>query len=140
MLATNTHQVVCLGEILWDILPDNSVPGGAPMNVAYHLQKLGKNPALITRVGYDEMGKKLVDILSGYGVCTDFFQIDYKAPKGKVYAEFKENNEVSYNIVKPVAWDFIQWQDEFTPLLQQAEYFVFGSLITRNKQSKNTLF
>lgn len=110
------------------------------MNVAYHLQKLGKNPALITRVGFDDMGEKLVNICSGYGICTDYFQIDYKVVTGKVYAEFKEHNEVSYNIIKPVAWDFIQWEDDFVPLLQHSEYLVFGSLITRNKQSKNTLF
>jgi len=140
MSATNPHKVVCFGEILWDILPHSSVPGGAPMNVAYHLQKLGKNPALITRVGFDDMGEKLVNICSGYGLCTDYFQIDYKVPTGKVYAEFKEHNEVSYNIIKPVAWDFIQWEDDFVSLLQNSEYFVFGSLITRNKQSRTTLF
>ncbi len=140
MSVNNSHQVICFGEILWDILPDNSVPGGAPMNVAYHLHKLGKDPVLITRIGFDEMGEKLVNIFSDYGVCTDFFQIDYKVPTGKVYAEFKENNEVAYNIVKPAAWDFIQWEDDFVPILQNAEYFVFGSLITRNKQSKDTLF
>ena len=39
----NKHQVVCFGEVLWDILPTGAVPGGAPMNVAYHLQKLNKN-------------------------------------------------------------------------------------------------
>jgi fructokinase len=139
MPAASAHKAVCFGEILWDILPHSSVPGGAPMNVAHHLQKLGKNPALITRVGFDDMGERLVNICSGYGICTDYFQIDYKVPTGKVYAEFKEQNEVSYNIVKPVAWDFIRWEDDFVPLLQNSEYLVFGSLITRNKQSRNTL-
>ena len=43
--------------------PTGAVPGGAPMNVAYHLQKLGINPALITRVGIDEHGKQLLDLL-----------------------------------------------------------------------------
>ena len=140
MSSVSAHKVVCFGEILWDILPHSSEPGGAPMNVAYHLQKLGKNPALITRVGFDDMGEKLVNICSGYGICTDYFQIDYEVPTGKVYADFKEQNEVLYNIVKPVAWDFIQWEDDFIPLLQNAEYLVFGSLITRNKQSRNALF
>jgi fructokinase len=140
MSATNIHNVICFGEILWDILPHGSVPGGAPMNVAYHLQKLGKNPALITCVGFDDMGEKLINICAGYGICTDYFQIDYEVTTGKVYAEFKEQNEVSYNIVKSVAFDFIQWEDDFEPLLQNAEYFVFGSLVTRNKQSRNTLF
>jgi fructokinase len=51
---TNHHIVICFGEVLWDILPSGAVPGGAPMNVAYHLHKLQKNPALITRIGDDE--------------------------------------------------------------------------------------
>ena len=51
------HPVVCFGETLWDVLPHAKLPGGAPMNVAYHLNKLGKNPAIISRVGTDELGK-----------------------------------------------------------------------------------
>lgn len=140
MQQLHTHPVICFGEVLWDILPNNSMPGGAPVNVAYHLQKLGKNPAVITKIGKDEMGKTLQNIFSSYGVCTDFFQVDDNIPTGKVYAEFKEKNEVAYNIVKPSAWDLIEWKSEFVSLLKQAKYFVFGSLCTRTRQSKNTLF
>jgi fructokinase len=56
-----------------------------------------------------------------------------------VIADTKEH-EVVYDIVKPVAWDFIEWKDEFNSLISNAEYFVFGSLITRNDQSAKTLF
>jgi sugar/nucleoside kinase (ribokinase family) len=72
----NKHQIVCFGEVLWDILPTGAVPGGAPMNVAYHLQKLNKNPALITRIGIDKRGQDLMNIFSQQDVCTDFFQVD----------------------------------------------------------------
>ena len=47
------YKVVCFGEILWDILPDRKMPGGAPMNVAYHLNQLGVPTAMISRVGTD---------------------------------------------------------------------------------------
>lgn len=136
----NKHQVVCFGEVLWDILPSGAVPGGAPMNVAYHLQKLSKNPALITRVGIDKMGQDLMNIFSQQGVCTDFFQVDNEYETGKVYANPNEQNEVVYDIVKPVAWDFIEWDNAFTSLIEDAEFFVFGSLAARNKVSKDTLF
>ncbi len=43
---TTKYNIACLGEILWDILPDQELPGGAPMNVAYHLQKLSQYIAL----------------------------------------------------------------------------------------------
>jgi fructokinase len=140
MSDNKNHSVVCFGEVLWDILPTGAEPGGAPMNVAYHLNKLNKNPALITKIGIDEEGKKLMDIFSNYGVCTDFFQLDYKYQTGKVFAHPNEDNEVIYDIVKPVAWDFISWENEFAELLSNASFFVFGSLAARNKESKNTLF
>jgi len=136
----NTHKVVCFGEVLWDILPSGAVPGGAPMNVAYHLQKLNKNPALITRIGIDDKGQQLMNIFSGHGVCTDFFQVDGKYQTGKVFANPNEYNEVVYDIVKPVAWDFIAWDDSLPDLVANAGYFVYGSLAARSKVSKDTLF
>lgn len=136
----NYYQVVCFGEVLWDILPSGAVPGGAPMNVTYHLHKLKKNPALITRVGVDDKGKELIHLFSEYGVCTDFFQMDYEHDTGKVYALPDEHNEVVYEIVKPVAWDFITYNDDLKHLVSDAKYFVFGSLAARNQISKKTLF
>jgi fructokinase len=136
----NKHRVVCFGEILWDILPSGAVPGGAPMNVAYHLYKQNLNPALITKIGIDDEGKKLVDIFSNNGVCTDYFQVDYEYETGKVYATPNVRNEVSYNIAMPVAWDFIQQEDGLKELVDAADVFVFGSLAARNKVSYDTLF
>lgn len=138
-MQTQNHRVVCFGEVLWDILPTGSVPGGAPMNVAYHLNRQGKNPALITRIGDDKEGKDLVNLFTAAGVCTDFFQVDEDYGTGKVYATPGENNEITYTIVDPVAWDFITWENRFHKLLAEADYFVFGSLAARNGQSRSTL-
>ena len=139
MSNIKNHQVVCFGETLWDILPTGAVPGGAPMNVAYHLHKLNKNPAVITRIGIDDKGKELMNAFSSLGVCTEFFQLDYEYETGKVYAHPNEHNEVVYDIVMPVAWDFIDWEDSFTNLVANAEFFVFGSLAARKPHSKKTL-
>ncbi len=139
MENTNNHTVVCFGEVLWDILPSGSVPGGAPMNVAYHLHKQRENSAVITSVGNDEGGNELIRIFSEYCVCTDFFQVDNEHETGKVYAKPNEHNEVVYDIVKPVAWDFINWEDRHQALVANAQYFVFGSLAARNLESKTTL-
>mgnify|MGYP006185682597 CR=1 FL=1 len=48
--------VVAVGEILWDVLPDGAMPGGAPLNVAYHLNKLGLPTSIISKIGNDEKG------------------------------------------------------------------------------------
>lgn len=136
----NTYRVVCFGEILWDQLPSGARPGGAPMNVAYHLQKLDMQPALISRVGKDELGQGLLDVLARQGLPLDFIQEDTTRPTGVVNATIGANHEVSYDIVAPVAWDFIQWEERLTNLVQGAEFFVFGSLAARQATSRNTLF
>jgi fructokinase len=133
------YPVVCFGEILWDILPTGTVPGGAPMNVAYHLKKLGIEPALITRVGADDWGKNLVKLMKQNNISRDFFQLDPTLETGKVTATINPNNEVTYDIVKPVAWDALQWEDGFEKLVADADYFVFGSLATRSEITRNTL-
>jgi len=136
----NKHEVVCFGEALWDILPDAAMPGGAPMNVAYHLKKLGLNPAVITRIGIDKYGEGLVNMLAKHGVCTDYFHADNVHPTGLVYAKINEDRDVVYDIVYPSAWDFIEWKNEFAELVETSTFFVFGSLASRNKVSRDTLY
>lgn len=133
------HRVICFGEVLWDILPAGAVPGGAPMNVTYHLHKQNKHPALITRIGLDNEGRKLEAIFESHGVCTDYFQQDERHETGKVYAFPNEQHEMTYDIVKPVAWDFIDWKTGYAELVARAEYFIFGTLAARSAVSKNTL-
>jgi fructokinase len=133
------HEVVCFGEVLWDILPTGPLPGGAPMNVAYHLKKLGANPALITQIGLDKYGEDLVNMLSKSKVTTEFFYIDYEHPTGLVYANVNDHHEVIYDIVYPSAWDFIELKDEMIALVKNAQYFVYGSLTSRSKVSRDTL-
>jgi len=134
------YQVVCFGETLWDFLPEGKLPGGAPVNVAYHLTKLGKSPAVISRIGNDELGKELKKVFESKNIETVFFQVDEEHPTGKVFATVKENHEVEYEIVKPVAWDFIEFVSEIEPIISAADYFVFGSLASRDEITRNTLF
>jgi fructokinase len=138
-LNEKNYPVVSFGEILIDVLPGAAVPGGAPMNVAYHLKRLGVDPGLITRVGLDDPGKKLIQLMERNGISTDFFQMDFELNTGKVIATVLENKEVVYDIQRPVAWDNIQWDEYFEPLLASDPYFVFGSLVARSEVSRNTL-
>jgi len=140
MKSSTHYPVVCFGEVLWDLLPAGSKPGGAPVNVAYHLQKLGQRAALVTRIGNDPEGNELKNIFSAYGVCTEYFQIDNHYATGKVFGRLNEHNEMIYDIVQPSAWDYIDWQNTVHDLVSQSRYFVFGSLACRNNTSKQTLF
>jgi fructokinase len=134
------YKAVCFGEILWDVLPSATRPGGAPMNVAFHLQTLGFSAALISKVGKDAAGAKLLKVLDNFSMPADYLQTDVQHATGVVNATVKESNEVEYEIVYPVAWDFIEYEKSLVSLVQNASYFIFGSLAARNEISRNTLF
>jgi fructokinase len=140
MPNTYAHKVVCFGEILWDILPTGAMPGGAPMNVAFHLHKLGINPTLITRVGVDERGKELLELLRQLNISIDHIQLDHDTATGIVNAMPNSQGEMKYDIVTPAAWDNIHCDVAMQSAVEDASHFVFGSLITRNKTSRDTLY
>lgn len=131
---------VCFGEILFDVLPTEKKAGGAPMNVAYHLNKLGSNTALISRVGKDANGDELKDFLQKKNIGIDFLQEDEQHPTGVVLATPNEHGDMSYEIIENAAWDFIDLKSEYETLIAKAGYFIFGSLATRSQVSKDTLF
>jgi fructokinase len=66
--------------------------------------------------------------------------MDFERNTGKVIATMDGNEEVAYDILKPVAWDYISWDSSFTELVANAGHFVYGSLSARSDESRNTLF
>jgi fructokinase len=139
-MKINQTPVVCYGEILWDVLPDGPQPGGAPLNVAYHLKKLGVNTSIISRVGNDTNGQQLMHLLDDWGIQKHLLQIDTEYPTSEVIAKMNNRNEVSYEIVFPVAWDFIQASKNTFEQLDRSTYLIYGSLASRNETTRNALF
>jgi len=133
-------KVVCFGEVLWDVLPAGKKPGGAPMNVAYHLNKLGIEAQMISRVGEDTAGKELLQFLTKMGLVTDHIQVDAQHKTSEVIARVGRNHEVSYEIVMPVAWDFIAYNTTLEKLVSDADVMLFGSLVARNETTRDTLY
>lgn len=134
------HTIASYGEILWDLFPSGAKPGGAPMNVAYHLQKLGLAPALITRIGSDQYGSDLKEVMTNAGLSTHYVQLDKTYATGLVRVLANEQADVVYDIVKPAAWDEIVTDHENLELATNADYFIYGSLSARSLQSRDTLF
>jgi fructokinase len=133
-------SIACFGEILWDVLPTGKQPGGAPFNVAVHLHQLGQSVDLISRVGDDDLGSELLDFVASKGLRTDYVQLGKTHLTGVVKANVDDANEVTYKIVQPVAWDYIQYDAELETLVEQADVFVFGSLSARQAPTRETLY
>lgn len=131
--------VICFGETLWDMLPQGARIGGAPLNAAYHLQKLGIDTALVSRVGNDRYGEGIRDFITRAGFESPSLQTDPVHPTSRVEITIQENHEASYDILPEVAWDYIAYDDRVRDLASRAEYLVFGSLIARSEPSRATL-
>ncbi len=125
--------------MLWDMLPDGELPGGAPMNVAIHLKYQGLNPVVISRVGHDDQGRKLTDYLTRKGVQSQWVQVDETHETGVVLVNVSNRSEVTYDIVQPVAWDYIEMKLGLEEVVAQSDYFIFGSLAARSPDTRTTL-
>jgi len=98
-------RVLCLGEVLFDCLADQlgrsldqvdswtPYPGGAPANVACALVKLGTPAGFIGRVGEDQPGNDLVQLLQDVGVEVSGVQRHPTAPTRQVYVLRSETGD-----------------------------------------------
>lgn len=132
-------KVVSFGEVLWDKLPSEKVPGGAPLNFGYRLNSFEKSISIISKVGDDALGKKLTEFLNKNGLDTEHLQISKIYKTGEVNVSIDKNGIADYDILNPVAWDDISLNSKNIDLTKNSSIFVFGSLICRNVTSRETL-
>ena len=132
-------DVVCFGEILFDLLESGPRPGGAPMNVCFHLNQLGLKSTLISRLSKDILGHQLLAFLNSHHIASTYIQQDKIHATGTVQVKLDRDGVAQYNIVEPVAWDFISTSEFLLDLVRSTPLFVYGSLAARRKVSRNTL-
>ena len=140
LFATHPKGVVVLfGEVLADVFPDRSVLGGAPFNVARHLQAFGLLPLLITRVGDDQLGRELIATMTRLGMTVEGVQQDPLHPTGQVIVHIEEGSH-RFEIPPDQAYDFIDVSDASKVALSAApDLIYFGSLAQRQEVSFNAL-
>ena len=128
------RRLCVFGEVLFDHFPDGSrVLGGAPFNVAWHLQAFGQAPHFISRVGDDDEGAQIRQAMRDWGVDLGGVQIDEKLPTGRVAVTF-EDGEPHYDIVHPCAYDAIE-----PDAIDGWQLLYHGSLAVRSATSRATL-
>lgn len=132
-------RIVCFGEVLWDMLPSGKMPGGAPMNVAIHLQNLDNRVHMISRIGSDDLGTELLRFMKEAGLDTRLVQQGQTHLTGVVKVNMDDRNNVQYKILHPVAWDYIALEEQAIEETRMADAFIFGSLAARSELTFRTL-
>ncbi|MBK5971143.1 hypothetical protein CCR91_20825 [Thiorhodovibrio winogradskyi] len=119
MTLDPSQQPLIFGEVLFDCFPDEGggvteVLGGAPFNVAWHLQAFAaaadaaspQAPRFISRIGLDALGERIQIAMTEQGMDASLLQRDFTRPTGTVEVSL-ERGEPSYDIVAERAYDFI---------------------------------
>ena len=130
----NESEICIFGEVLFDHFPDGSrVLGGAPFNVAWHLQAFGQAPRFLSRVGDDAEGEQIREAMRTWGMDTAGLQTDPVHATGRVDVSILDG-EPAYEIVHPCAYDLIE------PVADACRGLLYhGSLCLRDEQSLRTL-
>ena len=134
------NRPVVFGEVLFDILPDGKeILGGAPLNVAWHLQSFGYNPLTISRVGNDARGNLIRETMEKWGMDTKGLQTNPSYPTGIVNISH-EKSGLSFRIEPNQAYDYITLDEPLQKLsAEQYSLLLHGTLALRSPTSHKTL-
>ena len=132
-------KIAAFGEVLWDLLPDASVLGGAPFNFTYRINSLNNEGVMISAIGKDILGEKALKTISELQISDRYIQINPGYPTGTVNVFFDEFKNPDYEIIKDVAYDFVTFCENLERLILQVDCICFGTLAQRNSVSKHTL-
>ena len=139
-MASFSGRPVIFGEVLFDCFPDgNAVLGGAPFNVAWHLQGFGCAPLVVSRIGDDESGRLVRQAMQDWGLDDTGLQTDNTYPTGTVEIQMS-GTQHSFNILPDQAYDQIDMgQSREATMDIEAALFYHGSLIMRTESVRRVL-
>ncbi len=131
--------IVSFGEIVWDQFNNTEILGGAPLNVAYHLQASGQPVRIVSRIGRDALGQKTLEQVKELDLAVNGIQQDSNLPTGRVVVSLDRDNEPHFEIAAPAAWDNIELEATLQVLKDEPFHLVFGTLSQRNEVSRKSL-
>lgn len=131
-------RILCFGEVLWDCVGDKRHPGGAPLNVAYHLHKMGCDVRIVSAVGRDTAGDEMLAYLESRGLSTEFVQRHPTLPTSTVDIVL-EGGHADYTIHENVAWDEIRPDEAVTRAARESHAIIYGTLASRSETTRTTL-
>ncbi len=132
-------EIVGLGEILWDLLPEGPRLGGAPFNFTFHCHQLGRSAVMVSRVGADELGRRIRASVRALGLDDAFLQDDARHATGTVPVVVDAAGQPTFTITPDVAYDHLAWDARLEALIAGARAVCFGTLIQRQPTARATV-
>lgn len=139
--SAKSPLIVSFGEMLIDFVPDVAgvslaessafikAPGGAPANVACAIAKLGGSAAFIGKVGDDEFGHMLANLLKKSGVNSDGICFDKDARTALAFVTLKADGQREFMFYRNPSADMLLKESELKlDLIKQAKIFHYGSI------------
>jgi fructokinase len=126
------RRVYTIGETVLDIIfrggqPVSATPGGAMLNTAVSLGRIGLPVSLITEFGVDLVGRMIESFLASNGVSADHV-MKYKEGKTALALAFlDENNKADFDFYRPFPASRLQGR---LPEFRRDDLFLFGSFFS----------
>ncbi|OIT32822.1 PREDICTED: probable fructokinase-7 [Nicotiana attenuata] len=143
--------VVCFGEMLIDFVPTVGgvtlaqvpaflkAPGGAPANVAVCISKLGGSSAFIGKVGDDQFGHMLADILKNHNVDNSGMRFDPSARTALSFVTLTAEGERQFLFYRNPSADMLLQKSELDiHLIEKAVIFHYGSISLIEEPCRST--
>jgi fructokinase len=132
-------NIVAVGEVLWDIIGVEAHLGGAPFNFAAHCRQLGAHSAIISRVGRDELGDRILTRADELGVDADLIQRDAERPTGQVRVTLNDVGQPTFDILTGVAYDYLAATPQAVARIGEAGVVCFGTLAQRHPTARRAI-
>lgn len=128
-------NLLSFGEIIWDVFPEKTALGGAPLNLAAYVAGLGDNAYILSTVGTDQLGKDAIDKINNLNIKTDYIELNENTESGKCIVSLDDCGIPTYNILDNVAYDYIEIPNKELNF----DVLSFGTLALRHNKNLNTL-
>ena len=133
------YDVVALGELLIDFTENGlsgqgnplleANPGGAPCNVLAMLNKLGRKTAFIGKVGNDQFGKMLKEVVEESGTDVSGLAMDEQVHTTLAFVHTFPDGDREFSFYRNPGADMMLTKEEVDPeLIKKARIFHFGTL------------
>ena len=132
-------DVVALGELLIDFTKNGvsnqgnglfeACPGGAPCNVLAMLNRLGKKTAFIGKVGNDQFGKMLKEVVEESGTDVSGLAMDEQVHTTLAFVHTFPDGDREFSFYRNPGADMMLTKEEVDPeIIKNARIFHFGTL------------